>query len=281
MFLAGHMSDVVGGFHLFSSFSQNVTNRVAGNPQHTFIARIRIYMSVLVWGLALISAFIRWRRGHRDATIVLLALTPFPFFIIQPYGGEMLLRSYLFSLPSMVFLMAALFYNISGLKRGYWRVVASVCLCLILLGGFFYTRYGNENMDYMTNDEVAGVEYLYSIAPAHSLFLGGWDGAPWHYKDYEKYVLVSLSDSHLFHAASTQDVNAIVQYLQSHRLKGGNVYLLFTRSQKTTFDSMSGLPPGSLDQIEEKIAASGDFNLVYHNPDAQIYQFIAPGEATQ
>jgi O-antigen/teichoic acid export membrane protein len=279
-FLVGHMSDVVGGFHLFNSFSQNVTSRVAGNPQHTFIARIRIYMSVLVWGLAVISGFIRWRRGYRDATIVLLALTPFPFFIIQPYGGEMLLRSYLFSLPSMVFFIAAFFYSVPLLKKGHWRVVGSVCLCLILLGGFFYTRYGNENMDYMTNDEVAGVEYLYSIAPAHSLLLGGWDGAPWHFKDYEKYTLVSLSESHLFKAASTEDVNAIVQYLQAHQQKGGNVYMLFTRSQKMTFNSMSGLPPGSLDQIEEKIAASGDFNLVYQNPDAQIYQFIAPGEAT-
>jgi O-antigen/teichoic acid export membrane protein len=278
-YLAGHMGQAFGGFHLFSSFSQNVTSRVAGSPQHTFIARIRIYMSVLVWGCALLSAFLRWRRGYRDATIILLALTPFPFFIIQPYGGEMLLRSYLFSLPSMVFLMAALFYNIPLLKKDSWRLVASVCICLILLGGFFYTRYGNENMDYMTTDEVNGVNYLYSIAPRNALLLGGWDGAPWQYKDYEKYQLVTLDNPDLFEAASKEDVNAIVKYLRSHAR--GNVYVLFTRSEKTTFNSMSGLPPGSLDEIEEKIAASGDFNLVYRNPDVQIYQFVGSGGTTR
>src|SRR5947207_7159285 len=111
-FLAGHLSDVFGEFQLFSSLSQNVTSRVVGNPQHTFITHIRIYMSLLVWGFAFISAFIRWLRGYRDATIVLLALTPLPFFIIQPYGGEMLLRSYLFALPPMVFFMAAFFYDV-------------------------------------------------------------------------------------------------------------------------------------------------------------------------
>jgi hypothetical protein len=184
----------------------------------------------------------------------------------------MLLRSYLFSLPAAVFLLAAFFYTIPLLKKDWWRVVASVSLCLTLLGGFFYARYGNENMDYMTNDEVAGVEYLYSIAPSNSLFLGGWDGAPWQHKAYEKYMLVTLNNPQLFQAASTQDVNAIVEYLRSH--SRGNAYILFTRSQKTTFNSLSGLPPGSLDHIEEKIAASRDFSLIYRNPDAQIYQFV-------
>src|SRR5204863_4195716 len=142
-------------------------------------------------------------------------------------------------------------------------------------GGFFYTRYGNENMDYMTTNEVSGVSYLYSIAPSHSLFLGGWTGAPWQYKDFEKYQLITLGDSHLFQALSKQDVNAVVNYLQSKRQRGKSAYMLFTRSQKVTFNSMSGLPAGSLDQFEEKIATSGDFNLIYRNPDVQIYQFVA------
>jgi O-antigen/teichoic acid export membrane protein len=273
-FVAGHFADIFSGIQLFSSFSQNVTSRVAGNPQHTFIARLRIYMSALVWGCAFIGGFVRWRRGYQDATIVLLALAPFPFFIIQPYGGEMLLRSYLFSLPPMVFLMAAFFYNLPVLKKGYWRVIVSACLCLALLAGFFYTRYGNEDMDYMTNDEVAGVRYLYSVAPDHSLFLGGWDGAPWQFAGYEKYAIVSFSDPTLFQYASTENTTAIEKYLQSQLQKGGKAYVLFTRSQKVTYDTVSGLPPGSLDQIEQKLAASGDFNLIYRNPDAQIYQFV-------
>ncbi len=282
-FLVGHLSDAFGGFHLSSSFSQNVTSRVAGNPQHAFIARIRLYMSAFVWGCAFLSGFLRWRRGYQDATVVLLALAPFPLFIIQPYGGEMLLRSYLFSLPFMVFLVAALFYTVPFLKKESWNVAARVCFCLILLGGFFYTRYGNEKMDYMTNDEVAGVRYLYSIAPDHSLFLGAWWGAPWQFADYEKYKIVTLNDPLLSKYASKNDVSAIAKYLQLQLPKGGNAYMLFTRSQKVTQDMLPGLlPPGSLDRIEAKIATSGKFRLIYHNPDVQIYQFAAiRGSATR
>jgi hypothetical protein len=57
--------------------------------------------------------------------------------------------------------------------------------------------------------------------------------------------------------------------------------MLFTRSEDVTFNSMSGLPAGSLDQIEQKIAASGDFNLIYHNRDTQIYQFVGAGGTTR
>ena len=289
-YLAGHLWQVFNGIHILSSFSQNVAQRVAGNPQHTFIARLRTLMSALVWGIAAISGFIRWRRGYKDATIILLALTPFPFFIIQPYGGEMLLRSYLFSLPSMVFLMAALFYNLPQLKffynlpqlaKEYLRVVATVALCLVLLGGFFFTRYGNEDMDYMTNDEVAGVRYLYGIAPDHSLFMESYTGAPVQFEDYEKYTLHSLQDliTSPTQSISTLSVATIAKYLQSNRT-GGNVYILFTRSEKVTYDTLSGNPPGSLDTLEQKIAASGDFNLIYQNPDVQIYQFVSYTEGT-
>jgi hypothetical protein len=73
-----------------------------------------------------------------------------------------------------------------------------------------------------------------------------------------------------------QDVRTIVSYMQLHSHKG-NAYMFFTRSQKATFNSMSGLPLGSLDQIEEKVATSGNFKLIYQNLDVQIYQFVEGG----
>lgn len=284
-FLAGHASDVFSGFQLSTSLSANVTNRVAGDPQHLFITRMRLVMSLFVWGCAALGGFLRWRRGYQDATIILLALTPFFLFMIQPYGGEMLLRAYLFSQPSMVFLMATLLLDLPLLKKDSWRVAANICLCLLLLAGFCLTRYGNENMDYMTNDEVAGVRHLYSIAPAHSLLLGAWDGAPWQQQDIEKYVTATLPQPGLLpqdgavdfsHAIATGDTNSIIKYIQFRCPKEGNVYMLFTRSQKVMFTSMAGFPPSDFDRLENNVATSGHFILVYSNPDARIYQFLPP-----
>ncbi len=279
-YLAGHMDQVLGGFgHLFNSLSQNVSNRVAGDPEHTFIARMRIVMTGVVWGLAALGAFLRLRRGYQDATLVLLALAPFPLFIIQPYGGEMLLRTYMFALPPMVFFIATLFYALprAALSRRY--TLAMALLCAFLLGGFLFTRYGNEHMDYMTTNEFEGVQKLYAIAPPQSLLVEGWNGTPWQFQDFEKYPLVSLSDDDtLSTAISKHDAQAIIHFMIQKKYKGANAYLIFTRSQKITFDSMSGLQPGALTQLENTISASGNFNLVYRNPDVQIFQLADTAE---
>ncbi len=270
-FLAGHLSWLTGGFgNIFSTFSANVSDRVGGSPQHVFIAKMRLAMTFFVWGLALVGAVRRLRKGHQDVNYVLLALAPFPLFVVQPYGGEMLLRIYLFALPPMVFFAASVFYPTSTSGRSRWTAVVVAGICITLLGGFLFTRYGNERQDYMTNAEVAGVHYLYSIARPGSIFIEGSDGTPWQLQDFEKYDTYSLTEK-LYHAVAARDVNAIVQFIESKKYT--NAYLIFTRSQKTTAESSLGLSSDALDRLEYVLVSSGRFRFVYGNPDAQILVF--------
>ncbi len=151
-------------------------------------------------------------------------------------------------------------------------IVAGVCI--VLLASFLFTRYGNERMDYMTNAEVAGVRYLYSIAQPNSIFIEGWDGTPWQFQDYEKYDTYSMTDTDaLYEAVATRNVNTIVQFIESKK-HSSSAYLIFTRSQKATADATSGLPPGALDRLEQSLIASGKFEMLYSNPDAQILIFV-------
>ena len=296
-YFAGHLASVLGDVGQISdAVTSNVTSRVAGSdPEHTLIAEIRLIMTLFIWGLAFAGGVLRLRRGYRDASYVLLAVVPFPLLLAQSYGGEMLLRIYLFSLPGMVFFAAALFSTAPegsrslSRKAGYRLVFSAqegrnassrsisplmkaiiVVVSIVLLGGFLFTRYGNERDDYMTNAEVAGVRYLYSIAPPGSLLIAGWDGTPWQFERYEQYNLVVLSDD-LSDAVVTRNVGAIVQFIESG--KPPEAYLIFTRSQKATAQS-DGLPPGILDRLEQALLASGKFVLVYSNADAQIFRHI-------
>lgn len=296
-YLIGHVPDVLGGVgQLRSAFTDNVTSRVQqGNPAHTFIEEMRIIMTLFIWGLAFVGGVRRLRRGYHDATYVLLAVAPFPLLAVQSYGGEMLLRIYFFTLPAMVFFAASLFYSAPkksmslSIKEKYQLVFAAqeesrassrsisllvkamiVVVSIVLLGGFLFTRYGNERDDYMTNAEVAGVRYLYSIAPPGSLLIAGWDGTPWEFERYEQYDHVVLSDN-LSDAVVTRNVGAIVQFIES--VKSPKAYLIFTRSQKATAQSV-GLPPGILDRLEQSLLASRKFALVYSNSDSQIFLYI-------
>jgi hypothetical protein len=183
----------------------------------------------------------------------------------------MLLRIYLFALPPMAFFAASVFYPTMTSGRSRWATVAIAGICITLLGGFLFSRYGNERQDYMTNAEVAGVHYLYSIARPGSIFIEGSDGTPWQLQDYEKYNTFSLTDN-LYDAVATGKVNAIVQFIES--TKHTNAYLIFTRSQKATAESTLGLPSDALDRLENVLISSGKFKLVYSNPDAQILIFV-------
>ncbi|HEY5005095.1 MAG TPA: zinc ribbon domain-containing protein, partial [Ktedonobacteraceae bacterium] len=151
-YLVSNLNNIVGDFsHINSVVTQNITNRaLLGDSDHNFISHIRLLMTAFVWGLAFIGGLMRLRKGYRDVTYVLLAIAPFPVLLVQSYGGEMLLRIYLFTLPMMTFFIAAIFFTPSSRKGSLWMKGGLLVMSFILLGAFFFTRYGNENMDYMT-----------------------------------------------------------------------------------------------------------------------------------
>jgi len=141
-FLAGHSSMVLGSVgHVSSSLSSNVTSRVTrGNFEHSFVAAIRIVMTVLVWLLAMLGVLRRvrpWPSRHYSASARPGSV---PLIAAQAYGGEMMLRVYLFTLPLMLFFVAAIFYPAHCLStyRPSPRTIATIlCLCYVFLFGFF------------------------------------------------------------------------------------------------------------------------------------------------
>ncbi|SRR5579875_454434 len=272
-FLAGHLNAVTGTFgQVDQTVSLNFISRLLqGSPQHIFIGGVRTVMTAALWGLAFTGAVLRLRRGYRDASYVLLAITPFSLLVANSYDGEMLLRVYLFSLPLMAFFAATLFFATLHSAMSQKVTAAIICMSLILLGGFLFTRYGNEHMDYMTYDEVAGVQYLYSIAPSNSLLISGWDNGPLRFQDLEKYNYASLNNVPA-RVITTRDVDAIVRLIQSQ--KHTDAFLIITRSEKAAAELASGLSPGALDQLEGALLKSGKFDLVYSNPDAQILAYL-------
>jgi hypothetical protein len=295
-YLVGHIQGILSEVgQLRSAITSNVTGRVQeANAEHSFIEEIRLIMTFFIWGLAFVGAVRRLRRGYRDVSYALLAVAPFPIILVQSYGGEMLLRIYLFTLPMMTFFAAALFYSapmrstLQLAKAGYraeflaqkggsavagntspWIKAAIVVTSMVLLGGFLFTRYGNERLDYMTNAEIKGIRHLYNIAPPGSLLIAGWDGTPWQFQDYEQYNNYVLTQD-LSEAVVTRNVGAIVKFIKA--VKPPQAYLIFTRSQKAVAQAV-GLPPGTLERLEQALLTSGKFALVYSNPDAQIFQF--------
>ena len=152
----GQIADQVGA--LDQSVGSNMTDRLSGSRGHEIVVYIRTAMTLAFWGLACLGGLRRISKGHRDFTFALLAAAPFPLIGAQSYGGEMLLRVYLFSLPFMAFFAAAIFYRSDEVGGSLKTTSLVVLVSFVALGLFFVTRYGNERQDYFTTNEVAAAE---------------------------------------------------------------------------------------------------------------------------
>jgi hypothetical protein len=277
-FLEGHKGMVTGQIGQVGAIvSANVTNRLQGSAEHLFVVRMRLVMTVAVWLLACLGGLWRLRQGFRDVNYALLAVAPFPLLILQPYGGEMLLRIYLFALPFMIFFAASLFRPARDGEARWYRAAALGLVSLLLLGGFLFARYGNERMNYFTPGEVAAVRALSRIAEPGAQVLAVGANLPWKVQDYEKYRYNTVLGNPAFlgdpalreRLAEAEGVALIAAIMRDSEYPSS--YLILTRSQAARAELLGELPPGVLGRLEEALAASSEFRTVYAGDDARIF----------
>lgn len=267
-YLSGHLSSMLSFFgQLDETVGANLTSRLHGSPQHMLITRLRLLTTLSLWGLAFFGGLRRFIVRRLDLNHALLAVAPFPLIALQSYGGELLMRIYLFGLPLMAAFAAALFFPVKN-QRPAWRTGLLVGLASITwLVLFIFVRFGNERMDYFTSQEYQAVEYVYQNAPDGSLLVASSTNMPFRYKDYELYKHVFLEKMVL-----AQDTAAIVAEIE--RRANPETYLILTRSQAAYLEMFYDFPRDGWERLKAELLATGKFNVVFSNPDAVVYKLI-------
>lgn len=264
-FLQGHVASLLSEVgKLGDTVGTNVVQRIQGSRDHQLIVTTRLAFTLAVWGMAALGALVRFRDGHRDVSLIVLALAPVPLVGLQSYGGELVLRLYLFTLPMAAFFMAGLVYGrpVAVPPRLRQGIAAVAAMGLIFM--FFVTRYGNERADLMTSAEVRAVEHLYAIAPPGSLLVAVSNNLPWRFQDFERYTYEPDSDITYF-----GQIGTIASVLDDPRYASS--YFIVTRSQGAFAEVFGGVPPGAWGQFVAEIRASPLFREVYRNSDAEIF----------
>src|SRR4029077_19018444 len=263
-FLQGHVVSMIKEIGSVSdTLTTNVTNRIAGSPEHQAVVSLRLVFTLALWGLAALGALIRFRDGKRDLTMVLIAVAPVPLILLQAYGGELVLRLYLFSLPFVTILVAGIVYGRRPKPPGALTSVAVVGFALVIGFGFLLVRYGNERIDLMTSSELTAVETLYQIAPPGSLLVAASNNLPWKFEKFEQYDYVPVVDEVLVGALpAIADVMRDPKYSHS--------YLILTKSEGVYAEVFTGLPVGSWDRFVAEATSSPTFRVIYRNQDSEI-----------
>lgn len=166
---AGHLDQIFGGVgNLGTNLASGVTERVSGTPEHLQMQTMRIGFCGVLLALAAVGLFLIRRSG---SLLVLagLAFCPFLLIALQSYGGEVLLRCFVFALPALAIAGAqalAVLVSPGVLNRvvpigSALAVVVLTLLCLVQIGA----RGANAPFERVTVDQLAAVDVIDEVAP--------------------------------------------------------------------------------------------------------------------
>jgi hypothetical protein len=274
-YFKGHLDTLTGHVGaLEENVDSSVSGRIRGSPEHLLVLQARLALTGALWGLGFLGAVRAFRRRQLPVTFAVLAMAPFVLMAMQPYGGEMLLRAYLFSLPFTAFFVAKLFYPRRDFG-GSWLSTAAVGVIVGTLAlGLFVTRYGNERMDFFSQQEVNAVRHVMQTAEPGSLLVAAAPSVPWKFARYEEFEYELLENSALWAQVDPSNPNLRVLVTGLERTlkhpKGGESFFILTRSQQAQLE-LTGWPPGFFTRFRRALTRSPKFELAYGNRDAAVF----------
>lgn len=267
-FLVGHLHTLFGSIgNINAAASASLLNRVGGNPGHQFIVYSRLAEGAVVWVLAGLGSL----RGRRLRTRWLAAamgtVAPFVMFPLQSYGGELLLRIYLFSLPFAACLVVLPFLPRGPSPPGLRQLAALLLLGSVIATGTVATRYGNDAIENFTPDEIALVNRLYAAAPHGSVLIEAVHDTAWRYENYAGYRYETLLQAEPARPGDPQPGCASITQL----IPSTGAYLIVTTSQVAAADVLNTGPSEGLQHFIDRCALQGGWSMEYRNAGGVIY----------
>jgi hypothetical protein len=257
----------------------NVSGRISGSGEHLTVSRARVLVTAIVFALGLLAVAAslwpgsrdRWRRPrvlwralpHEQRFALAWLISTVLVGPVSVYGGEMLIRTELFSLPPLAMIVAA-----TANRR---RILALAGATLTVMAPLhILTHFGNELYDYVSPGELAGFRFVADrLAPAK--IYGGFPGG-----GFLKSVSLRWRNSSV---PGGSHVPNAVDFLQPNAhnwgRQPGGVYVVFSRGDiaaATLFYNK----PHLISDMQRLVAHDPRFRPVYLTPDYSIYRWIPP-----
>lgn len=260
----GHLDELFGNVgQVTGNLARGATERLGGSPEHALVVNARLALSLAVWIAGGVGVAMMRGWGRRASGALLLA--PVMILAAQSYGGEGTIRIYLYTLPIACTGLGALVVRFRGAPE-QGLVVAAVLV--LVMPAFLLSRWGNEIFEQTRPDERRALEVLYETAPEGSTLAALSPQLSWRYTE--------VGDHR--YRTSTREEFASSDLSGLRRTLGDNprgTYLIITTGQLAFGEEVHGLPPDWTADTEAAMLATGEFDLVYENPDARVYSYDA------
>ena len=254
------LSDQLGSF--FSNFRSSTSDRVeTSSDAHLLVTRFRTvvglstFLSVLVMGIVMATERFRYLRPALP--LAPLAGVPVLAAGLQSYGGEIIIRVLLFTLPMASILIARF---LLALPRPAVPVIVPL-LTAAIVPVFMITRFGNESFEMVTGPDREAVEAMYANVDDDTVFIADNAFLPWGDQMRE-------SVDHRYSQASQTD-----EWLEDVRAKAvdseaDRIIVVLTPSQSAWREHIDSAPNNSLDDIGEWLSTQPGVSVLYSNGGA-------------
>lgn len=269
-FVSGHVTDLLGGLGSGGA-SANLGNRVAsGSADHKLVVTARLAQSATVWLLAGFGTLVLVAQRQRVRAVVLLALAPFLLLPLQAYGGEMLIRVFLFGLPVVAFLVAVFLFSVSGGPA--WRGIALGAVLVLLAGTTVLTRYGNERGEHFSPAEVATYAWVAQHTKPGATIVTFDQNTPWRWQRYATDTWLHVEDAEPGPRWTEQVTpDRVLEEIEDSEATGP-AYVVYTRAQQAMAELSGNISGGQLDRTASALDNDQRFEVVHRNTDGVVWR---------
>jgi hypothetical protein len=259
-FWSGHLSTVFGDLgRLGANFNSGVASRVTGNPTYQLMQNVRLGWSLLYLLLALIG-FWSIRRRPDALLLGLLVASTGSLVALQSYGGEVVLRVFVYAGPLLAPLAALALRRLVTRRNMFLAPVLTVVIALAALLGTA-TRGVNVAFERVTPDDVAAAHVVWAhVRPGDTLGYvypsGAYSGG-----SFGRWTGLDLGE---------QCTGPLLQCA----IDRAPTFLLLSRSQDAALQLLASARPGSVTGLAGPLVARGLYKVLYNGEDAEVLQLI-------
>lgn len=252
IYLDWHLFDFITNTFNVDIFSQNIQQRVSGSYAHLIVTSLMIGTTLISGVFALIGIILSFYRKDKISKTNIRLFTMIIAIMIlakSPYGGEMIMRIFLFMLPFLSFFIAQIFIPKA-------KIILIIFL-IIMTPLNLITHYGNENYDYVSKAELSSFNFYYQNVNNNNV-TGGYPIT--YYKFAEKFNYVAFQEfadlkwDGSIYTTKTGNKNNIM-------ISRGDKENLAIFSNNVTF----------IKEVEYNLKNSNNYSMTYANGDTNLY----------
>lgn len=254
----------IGGF--FSNLDSSTSSRVASSsPDHIFVTQVRTYvgigtfLTVLIIGIAMATE--RFKHLRPAIPLAPLAGIPSMALALQSYGGEIIFRVVLFTLPVAAMLIGRL---LATVRVRALPVVVPV-LVLLMMPFLMLARFGNEAFEMTTAVDREAWEVAYDRAQDDTLFIADNSFTP--FQD------MTVGRNRFFEIEATPDQSFIdAMETTSEQVNKPRIIVVFTPTQSQWRVHGKSFDVGYLDEVARWLADRPGATVLYEQEGAWVIE---------